>query len=249
MPEIELRGGPVEYRYIEGTGALAPLVFLHEGLGCTAMWGRFPDLVARATGRAAVVYSRHGYGGSAPAGATRPVTYLHDEAEVLAELVSRLSLDRPVLVGHSDGASISLLYGAEHPVGGLVLLAPHVFVEPETVAGVTAAREAYRSGELARHLAGFHDSPDRAFHSWAAVWLSAEFRDWNIEGALPAIKAPVLLIQGREDQYGTARQLRAVQTGVSGPADCLEIPDCGHSPHLQCPDETADAVVRFLHAA
>ncbi|MFB7483861.1 alpha/beta fold hydrolase [Streptomyces anulatus] len=247
MPEIELKRGPVEYRRIAGRDDLAPLVFLHEGLGCVAMWGRFPDALARASGRPALVYSRHGYGGSGPARTPRPVTYLREEAtDVLPELLDRLGLERPVLVGHSDGASIALLHAGVRPVSALVLIAPHVFVEPETLAGIVAARAAYRDGPLAGRLAGFHDDPDTAFHSWADVWLSPAFRDWNIEDELHGVEAPVLLIQGERDQYGTVRQLHAVERGVAGPARLVEPAGCGHSPHLERPAETLEAVAGFL---
>ncbi|MFI1012558.1 alpha/beta fold hydrolase [Streptomyces sp. NPDC020965] len=250
MPVIELTHGPVEYRRTAGDPDLAPLVFLHEGLGCVAMWARFPDALARATGRSALIYSRHGYGGSGPARVPRPVTYMEEEASrVLPELLDRLALDRPVLVGHSDGASIALLHASERPVAGLVLLAPHVFVEPETLAGVAAAGTSYRDGPLARRLAGFHDDPDATFHSWADVWLSPAFREWNIEDRLPAIDDPVLVIQGEHDQYGTVRQLRAIEEGVGGPVRRVEIAECGHSPHLERPAETREAVVRFLAPA
>ncbi|MFH0245584.1 alpha/beta fold hydrolase [Streptomyces sp. HK10] len=250
MPEIELTDGPIEYRLIDGPADREPLVFLHEGLGCVAMWGRFPDTLARAVGRPALVYSRHGYGGSGPVDGPRPVTYMHREASrVLPELVERLSLERPVLVGHSDGASIALLYAADRPVTGLVLLAPHVFVEPETLAGIRAARELYRESGLAGRLARFHDDPDATFRSWSDVWLSRAFRDWNIEDRLPHVEAPVLLVQGDRDQYGTVRQLRAVEEGAAGPVERAEIEHCGHSPHLERPEETLEAAVDFLGAS
>ncbi len=247
MPYAELSGGPVEYRWTGGAAGPGPLVFLHEGLGCVAMWGRFPDAVARATGRRGVAYSRHGYGGSGPAPEPRPAGYLHDEAaRVLPELLDRLSVERPVLIGHSDGASIALLHAAEHPVAGLVLMAPHVFVEAETLAGIAAARAAYREGGLARSLNGFHDDADTAFRSWTDVWLSPAFRAWNIEGVLARIECPVLLVQGEADQYGTTRQLDAIEAGVAGPVRRLVLPDCGHAPHLEQPRATVDAVAAFL---
>ncbi|WP_158889182.1 alpha/beta fold hydrolase [Amycolatopsis anabasis] len=244
---IELRNGPIEYRWIDGDPALPPLVFLHEGLGCVALWSRFPEWAARATGRAALVYSRYGYGSSAPAKAPRPVGYLHEEADrVLPELLTASRIDRPVLIGHSDGASIALLHAASHPVSAVVALAPHVFVEPETLAGITAATDAYRAGSLARRLARYHDDPDGTFWSWAEVWLSPEFRDWNLENLLPGIDRPVLLIQGEQDQYGTVRQLEAIERGVSGPVKRVELADCGHAPHLAHPGTTVAAVADFL---
>lgn len=247
MAVIELRDGPVEYRRIEGRADLRPLVFLHEGLGCVAMWARFPDALARATGRPAVLYSRHGYGGSGPARTPRPVTYMHDEAtRVLPELLDRLSVRDPVLVGHSDGASIALLYAQEHPAGGTVVLAPHVFVEPETLAGIRKARASFEAGELSRRLARFHDDPGTVFRGWSDVWLSPEFRGWNIEDGLPAVASPTLLLQGDRDEYATLHQLDALEQGLGGEVRRAVLADCGHSPHLERPEETQDAIVRFL---
>lgn len=247
MPYLDLPDGIIEYRIIDGDTTREPLVFLHEGLGCIAMWSRFPDLVAHATGRAAAVYSRYGYGGSAPLSAPRSANYLHEEADrVLPELLDRLSVQRPILIGHSDGASIALLYASARPTAGLVAIAPHVFVEPETLRGISAAKSQFSGGELARRLARFHNHPDTVFHSWADVWLSPEFAHWNIEYSLPNIRSPVLLIQGECDQYGTSSQLDAIAVGVDRPTRRLEIPGCGHSPHLEYPELTQQAATTFV---
>lgn len=249
MAEIELSAGPVEYRWIDGDDRLEPLVFLHEGLGCVAMWRRFPDLVADATRRPALVYSRHGHGGSGPLRAPRRVSYMHEEArEVLPELLERLSVRRPVLIGHSDGASISLLYGAVRPVTAMVLLAPHVFVEQVTLEGVRETRSSYLEGGWARRLAGFHRDPDTLLRSWTGIWSSPRFRDWNIEGDVAEVTCPVLLVQGEEDGYGTARQLEAVEKGCAGTTRRVDLPGCGHSPHLEQPERTREAVVGFVRA-
>lgn len=241
---IRLGRGALEYRWIDGTDpARAPLVFLHEGLGCAAMWLRFPEQLARATGRSALVYSRHGYGASAPLTAPRDAGYLHEEADrVLPELLDRLGVERPLLVGHSDGASIALLYAGAQTAAGVVAMAPHVIVEPETLAGVAAAEVEFAAGGLADRLAWYHDDPETVFRSWAGVWRSPEFAGWNALDRLPGIRCPVLLVQGDRDRYGTMRQLDAVQRRVSGPVRRLELPGCGHAPHLERAEEVRAAV-------
>jgi pimeloyl-ACP methyl ester carboxylesterase len=173
----------------------------------------------------------------------------HEAAVVLPAVLAHFGLDRPVLVGHSDGASIALLYaGAGQPLAGLVLLAPHVFVEDRSIAGIEAARVAFAETDLAERLARYHLDVESTFRGWNDVWLSAEFRSWNIEDRLPAIDCPILLVQGADDQYGSLAQLDAIERGVGGPCRRVVLPGVGHSPHLEAPDATHEAVVAFVRA-
>ena len=229
-------------------GAEPALVLLHEGLGSVSMWRGVPATLHDATARRVVTYSRAGYGRSAPVSLPRPVTYMHHEADVvLPALLAQLGIERPVLVGHSDGASIALLYaGAGHPVAGLVLLAPHVIVEDATVDSIAAAREAYASTDLRERLARHHDDVDVAFRGWNDVWLSPEFRAWDITERLPAIDAPVLVIQGDADAYGTPRQLDLIEAGVGGPVEQMLLPGVGHAPHLEAPGAVLPAIATFV---
>lgn len=248
---VELSGGRVEVDVSPGDQGLPTVVFLHEGLGSIDLWRGFPEVVAgRLGGPSVVVYSRHGYGRSGPAETPRPVEYMHHEADiVLPELLAALRVDRPVLVGHSDGASITLLYaGAGHRVTALVCIAPHVFVEPESIAGVTAARQAFEAGDMARRMLAYHDDPAATFRGWNDIWASDEFRAWNIEDRLPDITAPVLVIQGLDDQYGTVEQVDRIEAGVRGRCDRLVIEGAGHAPHLDDGDLVGDAIARFLRS-
>lgn len=249
--QLEVLGYHLEYRWIGPPPGNAPsIVFLHEGLGCVGMWRDFPDRVASAAGCSALVYSRVGYGASDPARGTRPVRFMHDEAlDVLPAVLEHFMLERVVLFGHSDGASIALIHAGARlrPVGALVLEAPHVFVEPVTIEGITRIAEGYEKTGLRERLARHHGgNTDSMFRSWTGVWLSPEFREWNIEGYLPAIECPVLVLQGEDDAYGTLRQVDAVVTQVEGPARSLVLAGCGHSPHSERPDVVLEAVARFV---
>ena len=226
------------------------LLLLHEGLGSVALWRDFPQRLAAATGRRTLAYSRQGYGRSPPLDGPRRVRYMHDEAlEVLPAFRTLHRLDRPVLVGHSDGASIALIHaGGGHATAGLVLMEPHVFVEDVTGASIAAARDAWRTTDLHRRLARYHDDAEGAFRGWNDVWLLPEFRVWNIEENLSAVRCPVLLVQGRDDEYGTLAQLDAIERQVAGPVERLELPECGHSPHRDQPGPTLAAVARFVAA-
>jgi len=226
------------------------LVFLHEGLGSAELWRDFPTRVGDALDCPTFVYSRAGYGHTPREPGPLPVTYLHDEAKVLAVLLAERGIERPVLVGHSDGASIAIIAaGSGLPVTSLVLIAPHVFVEDRSIAGIEAARDAYETGDLRARLARHHDDVDAAFRGWNDVWLSPAFRSWDITPSLPAIVCPVLLVQCANDPYGTLAQLDAIESAVQGAVERLVLPGDGHSPHVEHPDQVVGAITRFVSAA
>ena len=209
-------------------------MFLHEGLGSVALWRDFPDRVCARTGRRGLIYSRYGNGFSDVLEDPRNVQYMHAEAlEVLPELLEAFGLSRPILFGHSDGASIAIIYAAAHPssVSGLILEAPHVFVEPLSVQSISEIGETYELGKLRERMARYHKDADRTFFGWNDIWLSQEFRDWDITSYLPRITAPALCIQGKDDEYGTLAQIDAIAGNVSSTIDRLILDGCGHSPH------------------
>lgn len=250
VPFVTLSGHRIEYQDIPAARAGAPdLVMLHEGLGSLAMWRNFPANLAAATGCRAVTYSRWGYGNSAPLTAPRQVDYMHREAlEDLPALRVALDLGNPILVGHSDGGSIALMHAGagKWPVRALVLEAPHVFVEDISIRGIAQARVDYNQDELRGRLARYHADVDHAFRGWNDVWLSPEFRSWNIEEYLPGISCPILAIQGADDQYGTLEQLDAIERQVKGPFERLVLSQCGHSPHRDQEKATCEAMARFI---
>jgi pimeloyl-ACP methyl ester carboxylesterase len=225
-----------------------PIVLLHEGLGSVAMWKAFPERLAERTARRVVAYSRYGYGNSDVLGEPREPGYMHHEARVvLPELLSVLEIRAPVLFGHSDGASIALLFAGMFPsaVSALVLEAPHVFVEDHSIAGISGAARAFRETDLERKLARYHRDAQKTFAGWNDVWLDPRFRAWNIEEFLPMIRCPVLALQGLADDYGTPAQLHAISAAVPQAAVAF-FEDCGHAPHRDRPEETLDATARFL---
>lgn len=235
----------------------APIVFLHEGLGSVAMWrqrGRhWPAALCAQTGRVGWLYSRRGYGASEPIPDVRGrgrhgPDYMHREAfETLPRLLAALGVQRPVLVGHSDGATIALLHASRHPVTACVAMAPHVFVEPVALAAIAAARDAYPHG-LRERLARHHADVDNAFWQWNDVWLSDAFRAFDIRGECAAIHAPLLLVQGVDDEYGTLAQLDAIARAAPQ-ARRLVLPACGHSPHRDQPLPLLAGVSAFLTEA
>jgi pimeloyl-ACP methyl ester carboxylesterase len=230
--------------------AAPTLVLLHEGLGCVALWRDFPSALAAATGCGVFAYSRPGYGQSDPVSLPRPLSYMHDEARRLPAVLDAAGVRRAVLVGHSDGASIAAIEAGSHydrRVRGLVLLAPHFFVEDVTIRGIEAARDAYEHGNLRDLLAPYHRDVDNAFWGWNRAWLDPRFRSWRIDEFVPYIRLPILSIQGDADQYGTAAQLRLAEDLAYGPVETVLVPGARHAPHLDAPGPVLEAVRRFVH--
>jgi len=238
----------IESRRIHGSNPT--LVFLHEGLGSAAQWRDFPDKLAQSTGCGAFIYSRRGYGGSDPVALPRPVSYMHDEAAFLAQLLEMEGISDPVPVGHSDGASIALIhaFSQRSPLPRrAVVMAPHVFVEEISVRSIAAARTAWETTDLRERLKRWHgENVDCAFLGWNGAWLDPAFRDWSIESGLPGIRCPLLVIQGEDDEYGTLEQVWRIEEGSGGPVQTLVLPACGHAPQRDQPERTLEAIAAFV---
>jgi pimeloyl-ACP methyl ester carboxylesterase len=249
---VDLGGRSVEYRFIPGNAqGHHTLVFLHEGLGCVSLWRDFPDKVARRLGAPALVYSRFGYGGSDGLDGKRTPDYMHEEAlRYLPRLLDAFAIERPLLVGHSDGASIALIHAAlsHRDVSGLVLMAPHVFVEDVSLRSIAKIRNRYGKGDLRTRLARHHSHVDDAFLGWADAWLDPDFRGWSIEELSDRLDAPILLIQGVGDEYGTLAHIDSIAARVRGPVERLVLDRCGHSPHRDQEACVVKAIARFADA-
>jgi len=257
--DIELadRNVSIEYCWLNPSGCPHPMeaplvVFLHEGLGSVAMWRDYPQRLCDAGGYRGLVYSRPGYGRSTPRAPDEqwPVSFMHEQAnDVLPRLLARVGVEgqRPWLFGHSDGASIALIYAATHPaaVAGVIAIAPHIFVEALSLQSIRAARDNYVTGDLKARLARYHAGVDSAFYGWNDAWLAPAFAEWSIESLLGALRCPILAVQGADDEYGTLAQVdgirrRAAQTEV------VVIPACGHSPHKDAPRALTDTAIEFI---
>jgi pimeloyl-ACP methyl ester carboxylesterase len=251
LQQLDLGGRPLEYEFIRVGDKHAPtLVFLHEGLGSAALWKDFPRKLALASGCDAMVYSRYGYGASAPLLGPREPQFMHEEAlSVLPGLLDRLDIVNPILFGHSDGASIALIHAASagRAVRGLILLAPHVMVEELCVHSIAAARHAYASGNVREKLGRYHADPDAVFFGWCDIWLDRRFRDWSIEEHVEKVACPILAIQGFDDEYGTMEQIDRIAK-AHPETQLLKLRSCGHSPHRDRPDEVIEAAIRHIEA-
>jgi pimeloyl-ACP methyl ester carboxylesterase len=246
--DVVVDGKRLETLSYRSDGDRHTIVMLHEGLGSVSMWKDFPEQLARATGCGVVAYSRYGHGKSERLREKRLTEFMHHEGTVvLPGLLAGLEIERPILLGHSDGASICVLYAAASPASprGLVLEAPHVFVEELTVKSIAKIRTVYGTTDLPERLGRYHDHVEEAFWGWNDIWLNPAFRDWNIEECLNSIACPVLVIQGDDDEYGTLAQVEAIKRRVAD-SQALILPACGHSPHRDQPTATLEAIVQFV---
>ena len=250
MPQIPINGREIEVRMIPGavTGC-PPLVFLHEGLGCVSLWRDFPDHVARRVGAPAMLYSRLGYGKSSGIDGPRTPSFMHDEAlDTLPALLDTLKIYDPILIGHSDGASIALIHAAvsNRPTTAVVLMAPHVMVEPISVESIARVTETYENTDLKTRLARHHTNVDDAFLGWSRAWLDPRFRTWSLAKECQALAVPALLIQGEDDEYGTLAQLDAIAELAKGPVQRVVLSKCGHAPHRDQEAAVLDAISGFI---
>jgi pimeloyl-ACP methyl ester carboxylesterase len=243
---LTVPGGRLELLDLPGDPQAPALMLLHEGLGSVGLWRGFPQALAGATNSRTVAFSRYGHGRSDPPPAPRTPTFMHEEAlEVLPVVLAELRITQPVLVGHSDGGSIALIHAAHHPVRGVVAIAAHVFVEEMGLVEIRRARETYLQGGLRERMARHHRDPDAAFFGWNDVWLDPDFRRWEITDEVKRVEAPLLLIQGLHDEYGTMAQLDAIEHAAAGTVQRVHL-DCRHWPPTERQDETVDAIARFL---
>ena len=249
----------LEYRRFGPTPSEAPtIIMLHEGLGSAGLWGDFPERLQAKTGLGVLAYSRAGYGQSSPVPLPRPLDYMHHEAlDVLPKLLDTMDFQRGILLGHSDGASISTIYGggvSDSRIAGIALIAPHFVVEDISLASIVAVQQTYEASRgditgLRARLTRWHRDVDNAFYGWNGAWLDPGFRTWDISEYLAHVRVPLLILQGADDQYGTLRQIEIAREECSCPLEVTVIPGAGHSPHREAPQVTLQSVADFVGRA
>jgi len=255
MPIINIQGKNLFYDLInkEYLNSINPiLIFLHEGLGCSEQWRDIPKKISETLKLPALVYDRYGYGKSEEIIEERETTFLEYEAKfTLHELFTKLNLQnlKKVLIGHSDGGTIALIYASLYPahIQGVITEAAHVFTEKITLEGLKETVQIYKNTDLKNKLAKYHGcKTDNMFYSWTNIWLTEEMKEWNIENLLKGITCQVLAIQGKDDNYGTPAQLKSIKKNVSGNCNLLLIQECGHIPHHQARSIVENEIISFI---
>jgi len=248
-----LRIGPQQIEvqwYKKGEKGFPTLVFLHEGLGCAKMWKDFPYLLSKRTGCPALVYSRFGYGASDPSPIPWKVNFMHQQGlKILPDIINTAKIKDHILIGHSDGGSIGIIYAGSPHAGqlkGLITEAAHVFCENITVESIYQAKLNYEHHDLRPRLEKYHGkNTENAFRGWNDVWLNPHFVRWNIEKYLPRIKVPMLALQGNKDQYGTMKQMESIKSRVNHVISHI-IEGCRPSPHSEQPKNVLDIMTGFI---
>lgn len=233
-----------------GSGDVSVIVLLHEGLGCLALWRDFPTQIVEATGLPVFAYSRAGYGQSDAAALPRPLDYMTREAvDVLPDVLNAIGATSYIFLGHSDGATIAAEYVGrirDQRIRALVLMAPHFFTEPMNIAEIEKTKEAFETTDLKARMAKYHRDPEVAFRGWNDAWLDPRFLDWNVTDVIDNIKVPTLVIQGRQDQYGTEKQLQEIEKRNPSRVDIALLDGCRHSPQFDQPEKTLALTKGFL---
>ncbi|WP_224813560.1 alpha/beta fold hydrolase [Hasllibacter sp. MH4015] len=247
---VTAHGRRLEYRcWGPDPSGGAAIVLLHEGLGSVALWRGFPQALVETTGLPVLAYSRAGYGFSDADDLPRPLDWMtHEAVEVLPQVLSAFALDRPILVGHSDGATIAAIHaGLVGGLRGVTLMAPHFFTEEMGLAEIARAARRFDTSDLPERMARYHTDPRATFRGWADAWLSPGFRDWNVAEVLDDTTCPILAIQGVQDEYGTKAQIDVISTRARDVRVHMLDP-CGHSPHLERQDAVLSAISDWLFA-
>ena len=249
---VEVKGQKLYIEYDQAFKNRPTLVFLHDSLGCTQLWRNFPSELGKSVQCNVLVYDRLGYGKSFPMFThQRENNYMETEADILNDLLNKLKIDHAILFGHSDGGTIALIAASKYPekISAVICEAGHIFVEDITVQGVKDAWEAYKTTNLPERLAKYHgDKTEMIVRAWTEIWLSDRFKAWNIEPILKNITAPLLFIQGENDEYGTLDQLEKTVSQVSGTAEKFIIPGAGHTPHKEVPEIVLEKAAGFINS-
>lgn len=235
---------------VAGDRQRAPIVLLHDSLGCVALWREFPAQLARATGRAVIAYDRLGFGRSDPYSGTLPESFVFDQAgNDFRRVREALGFDRFIAFGHSVGGGMAVGCASAYPQACLALItvSAQAFVEDRTLDGIRAARDNFaQPGQLERLVRHHGDKARWVLSAWIDTWLAPDFADWSLDEILPQVRCPTLVVHGSEDEFGSAHHPRRIAAGVSGPATLHLLDGVGHVPHREQPERLLALFAQWL---
>lgn len=233
-----------------GAASLAPLVLLHDSLGCVELWRDFPAALAGATGRRVVAYDRLGFGRSDARDGVMPLDFIADEARSFFPVVlEQLAIERFIAFGHSVGGGMAVNCAAllGERCEALVTESAQALVEDRTVQGLRAAREQFNAAGQMERLARYHgDKAAWVLEAWLGTWLSPVFAAWSLQDVLPRVNCPTLAIHGAEDEYGSPRHPELIARLGGGPTQAVLMPGTGHTPHRERQHEVLETLRAWL---
>jgi pimeloyl-ACP methyl ester carboxylesterase len=246
---VQVDGRRIEAAYHTVPSACGTVFLLHEALGSVSYWRDFPSRLAQATGHNVLLYSRPGHGNSDGPLEERTVAhYLRQTETVIPALLAHFGVTDPVLYGHSEGAGIAMLYAATtRTAKALILESPYVVQEQSTLAHIRRMAAAYPGSRLQQRLAQYHRHADNVFQSWAAWAVQFEVEEFFPRTLLEKIACPVLLLQGRNDEFGAAAHAAALRVALPRLEHEL-FENTGHLPHREVTDRLLSRVARFLNS-
>jgi len=242
-----------------GTGA--PLILIHGLADDVAVWDSvIPPLAASFR---VIALDQIGFGRSdKPLLSYRVSTFV----DFLDGFLNELKIKRASLVGNSLGGWVAAAFTLAHPerVERLVLsdaagyAALAKTMDPRALSALRlASRDDIRYlGPLTFHDKQFYEDVDLAFKQRLATGdsytvgriLDSMIRGEDVlDGRLGAIHKPTLIVWGREDRLIPLNFAERFHKEITGSR--LEVIDnCGHMPHVECPEKFNTAVLQFLSA-
>jgi len=250
--EISVTGGMLYTKTWKPTltSQKAPVILLHDSLGCVGMWRDFPSHLALRLQRPVIAYDRLGFGRSTPRQEIHSKDFINEEADVFfPALRNDLKLNEFLLFGHSVGGAMALTIASRYPDSckAVITEAAQAFVERLTVEGIQRAKVLFEKPKPFGKLKRWHgERAQWVLDAWVNTWLSPDFSTWTLEPVLPLVKCPVLAIHGERDEYGSKRFPEFICEKVSGYSEMHLLPDCGHIPHREKEGTFLDLVAHFI---
>lgn len=231
--------------------AKAPIIMLHDSLGCVDLWRDLPAQISSATSRTVITYDRLGFGKSDTRHDQPSLDFIAEESKTgFPALKEQLGINQFIAFGHSVGGGMSINIAARYPEDcvGLITIAAQTFLEDRTVEGINAANEQFKDPKQIERLQKYHGSKARwVLEAWTENWLHPDFTAWTLNDVIPKVKAPTLTIHGRHDEYGTTAHPELIRKLCQNAR--IEILEDGfHMPHREQPERIVGMVARFLES-
>lgn len=231
-------------------GREAPIVLLHDSLGCVQLWRDFPERLAQASARIVFAYDRLGFGRSEPHPGQLGTHFIHDEAgDTFRSIREQLGIDTFVAFGHSVGGGMAVGCAAVYSDAceALITEAAQAFVEDRTIEGVLKAKAVFQQPGQLERLAKYHgEKAAWVLRAWIDTWLDPAFATWTLDDDLRRVQCPTFVMHGTQDEYGSALHPERIAAHVNGLFALEMLKGCGHVPHRERTEDVLVLVQQWL---